>query len=85
MKIRKSDFDSGSPFSSWLKERIIGEIANYENGFGSELIDKHHVHVDDNLESYILESVTRFEDYPVEIQNMASEIIQKELDDTFKI
>ena len=86
IKLKKSDFNAGSPYSSWLKERIIGEIANHENGMDdSGLIKKHSVELFDGIESTIMNYVEKFDDYPAEIKNMAVEIIQKELDETFEI
>lgn len=38
--MKTEDFNSGSPYSSWIKEQLIGEIADYQNGLGGQLVKK---------------------------------------------
>lgn len=84
VKLKKTDFNAGSPYSSWLKEEIIGEIAEHENGRkGRGLIKKHNVEIFDGIEFAIMDEVGKLDDYPEAIRNMAIEIIQTELDPNF--
>jgi hypothetical protein len=85
VKIKKKDFNAGSPYSSWLKEEIIGEIADHKNGHkGRGLIKKYNVRIFDGIENVILNRVGCLDDYTPELRKMAIEIIQTELDPTFK-
>lgn len=81
MKIE--DFNAGSPYSSWLKEQLIGEVADYQNGFGSSLVKKYKVKVDDKTEDIIM-NIEKLDDLPDDLKAMAVEIIQNELDRDFK-
>jgi hypothetical protein len=81
MKIE--DFNAGSPYSSWLKEQLIGEVADYQNGFGSSLVKKYKVKVDDKTEDIIM-NIEKLDDLPDDLKAMAVEIIQNELDKDFK-
>lgn len=85
VKLKKSDFNAGSPYSSWLKEEIIGEIADYQSDHWEDrgLIDKYHVDVFDGIELMIMDEVRKLDDYPEPMRNMAIEIIQTELDPKF--
>ena len=85
VKLKKSDFNAGSPYSCWLKEEIIGEISDYENGFEKRgLVKKHNIKLFDGMDSYIMENISKFDDYPDELKAMAADIIRAELDPTFK-
>ena len=81
MKIE--DFNAGSPYSSWLKEQLVGEVADYQNGFGSSLVKKYKVKVDDKTEDIIM-NIEKLDDLPDDLKAMAVEIIQNELDKDFK-
>ena len=84
-KLKKSDFNAGSPHCSWLKEEIIGEIADYKNKRKTRgLIEKHGVELFEGIEFAIMNEVASLDDYPAAMRAMAVEIIQKELDSTFK-
>ncbi len=86
VKLKKSDFNAGSPYSSWLKEEIIGEISDYKNGMKNRgLVKKHHVKLFDGIESAIMNCIQKFDDYPEDIRNMATDIIRMELDKTFEL
>ena len=86
IKLSKSDFSAGSPYSSWLKEEIIGEISDHKNGMKNRgLVKKHQVELFDGIESVIMNNVKKFDDYPENIRNMAVDIIQMELDETFEL
>lgn len=85
VKLKKSDFNSGSPYCSWLKEEIIGEIADYRNKRKNRgLIKKYGVKLFEGIEFTIMNDVGKLDDYPDAMKLMAIEIIQKELDPTFK-
>lgn len=85
MRLQKSDFNAGSPYSSWLKEEIIGEISDYRNGFENRgLIEKYNVDLFDGIEFVIMDKVGKLDDYPEPMRNMAIKIIKTELDPTFE-
>ena len=69
------DFNSGSPHSSWLKEQLIGEIADQKNGFGSSLTKKYNVTIDDSTENLIM-NIGKIDDLPDDLKKMAIEIIK---------
>lgn len=87
VKLTKSSFDAGSPYSMWLKEEIIGEIANYKSGQWEHrgLIEKYNINIFDGIDDMILHEVKKIDDYPEPLKNMAVEIIRIELDPTFKL
>lgn len=83
MKLRKEDFNAGSPYSSWLKEELTGAIQDYpENYQGRNLVRKHHVRVTKNTEWDIM-CARKLDDLPKEIKSMAIEIIRRDLDSSF--
>lgn len=67
-------FDAGMPLSCWLKEEILGEMANKENGFGSELVDKYNPERD-----FDIFTVKCLDDYPPRLRAMAEAIIESRL------
>lgn len=84
-KLKKSDFNAGSPHCSWLKEEIIGEIADYKNKRKTRgLIKKYGVELFEGIEFAIMNEVASLDDYPAAMRAMAVEIIRAELDPTFK-
>lgn len=84
-KLNKADFNAGSPYSSWLKEKIIGEIYANKNGAKNRgLAKKYNVVFFDGIDMAIMNNIKTFDDYPENIRNMATEIIQLELDETFE-
>ena len=83
MNLKIEDFDAGSPYSSWLKEQLIGEVADYKNGFGSSLVKKYKIKIDDTTEQTIM-NITKLDDLPDDLRAMAVEIIQIELDRSFE-
>ena len=85
MKVRKEDFNAGSPYSSWLKEELVGEIQAHLHGFKNRgLVKKYNVHVDERTENKIM-SIKRLDDLPNGLKKIAVEIIKTELDKNFKI
>lgn len=86
VKLKKSDFNAGSPYSSWLKEKIIGEIADYQSDHWEDngLIEKYNVDLFDGIEDIIMGEVKKLDDYPEPMRNMAIEIIRTELDPNFE-
>ena len=83
MKIRKENFNAGSPYSCWLKEEFLGEVYNPSMGFKSRgLIKKYNVHVDDNTKNIIM-SIRKLDDLPDKLKKVAVDIIRKELDGNF--
>ena len=83
MDLKIEDFNADSPYNSWLKEQLIGEIADYQNGFGSSLVKKYKIKIDDTTEQTIM-NITKLDDLPDDLKAMAVEIIQNELDKDFK-
>ena len=85
IKLHKADFDAGSPYSCWLKEEVTGEIGNYMGGMKNRgLVKKYGIPVFEGIEDFIMDKVTVFDDYPDALKAMAIEIIQTELDPSFK-
>ncbi len=76
------DFNAGTPQSSWLKEQLIGEIADQKNGFGSPLIKKYNITIDDSTEDLIM-NIGKLDDLPDNLKEMATEIIKTKLDPGF--
>lgn len=81
--IKKSDFNAGNPYSCWLREEILGELAEYKRG-EKNLISKHKIKVTDGLSEYVLREVKRFDDYPPPLQKVAKDIIRRELGETLE-
>ena len=85
MKIRKEDFNAGSPYSSWLKEELCGEVAGHLHGMKNRgLIKKHKIYVDDETEDIIM-GIRKFDDLPDDLKKIAVDIIKIELDENFKV
>ena len=83
MKISKEDFNAGSPYSCWLKEELVGEVSAHLHGFENRgLIKKYKVYVDDETENAIM-GITKLDDLPDGLKQVAVEIIKKELDKKF--
>ena len=80
--MKTEDFNAGSPYSSWIKEQLIGEIADYQNGLGGQLVKKNDVKVDDSTEELIM-NTEKLEDLPEDLRKMAVDIIRAELDPDF--
>ena len=74
IKLKKANFEAGSPYSMWLKEEIIGEIGDYMNGRENRgLVKKYNVDVFEGMDNIILSDVKKFDDYPEPIQMAAGE------------
>ena len=85
MKMKKEDFNAGSPYSSWLKEELIGEISGHLHGLKNRgLIKKYRVYVDDTTENIIM-NIKKLDDLPNDLKKVAVDIIRIELDKTFYI
>ena len=83
MKLSKKDFNAGSPYSCWLKEELVGEVSAHLYGMKNRgLIKKYKVYVDDETENVIM-NTSKFDDYPTDLQRVATDIIRMELDETF--
>jgi len=64
MKMHKEDFNAGSPYSSWLKEELLGEVYNSSMGFKSRgLAEKYGYHADEETESVIM-GIQKIDDLP---------------------
>lgn len=77
MKINKENlkkFKAGSPYSCRLREELIGELADYKNGFGSKIIEK--LKPNTNIPEDILYNYKTVEDLPEDWRNVAYEIIK---------
>lgn len=84
MKVSKEDFNAGSPFSSWLKEELVGEVMGYIHNLDNlGLINKHDVYVDDETENIIM-GITKLDDLPEGLKNVAVDIIRIKLDREFE-
>ena len=84
MKLSKVDFNAGSPYSCWLKEKMTGEVGAYLYGFENRgLIKKHKIYVD-NITNDIIMNAKKFDDFPEGLQKVAVDIIRAELDKTFE-
>lgn len=85
MKMKKEDFNAGSPYSCWLKEELVGEVSAHLYGFENRgLIKKHRVYVDDDTESIIM-GISKLDDLPEDLKKVAVDIIRMELDEGFSI
>ena len=85
IKLNKADFNAGSPYSCWLKEELIGEISDHMNGIKNRgLVKKYNVPAFKGITEFISDEIKVFDDYPDALKSMAIEIIQTELDPSFK-
>lgn len=83
-KLKKEDFNAGSPYSSWLKEELVGEVTSHLYGMKNRgLVKKHKVYVDDETEKVIM-GITKLDDLPDDLKKVAVDIIRMELDENFK-
>lgn len=83
MKMKKEDFNAGSPYSCWLKEELTGEVSAHIHGFENRgLVKKYKVYVDEDTEDIIM-SITKFDDLPDELKSIAVDIIRAELDENY--
>ena len=83
MKLKKEDFNAGSPFSCWLKEELIGEIVNPQMGFRNRgLVKKYMVHVDDYTEDVVMH-IKKLDDLPDDLKKVAIDIIRMDWDEDF--
>ena len=84
MGLRKEDFNAGTPYSSWLKEELIGEIDGYLHHMDNRgLVKKHRVRVDDKTEDKIM-YIKKLDDLSYGLKEIAVDIIRMELDKNFK-
>lgn len=85
MKVRKSDFNAGSPYSCWLREEVCAEIdAHLHKTDGRGLIKKHKVYVDEDTGYIVMNVVKGLDDYSEGLREVAVDIIRAELDPTFE-
>lgn len=85
MKFKKEDFNAGSPYSSWLKEQLVGEVSNQLNGFENRgLIKKYRIYVDDSTIDEIMK-IKKMDDLPDDLKKVAVDIIRLELDKEFSV
>lgn len=85
MKLKKENFNAGSPYSSWLKEQLVGEVADQLNGFENRgLIKKYRIYVDDSTIDEIIK-IKKLDDLPDDLKKVAVDIIRLELDKEFSI
>lgn len=85
MKIKKEDFNAGTPYSSWLKEELMGEVYNAQMGFSNRgLVKKYRIYVDDDTESVIM-GIKKIDDLPDDLKLVAVDIIKAELDGNFTL
>lgn len=85
MRVRKSDFDAGSPYSCWLREEVCAEINEHlHNGGGNGLIKKHKAYVDEDSEYIVMNLIKSLDDYPEDLRKVAIDIIRDKLDPTFE-
>ena len=83
-KLKKEDFNAGSPYSSWLKEERVGEVTSHLYDMKNRgLVKKHKVYVDDETENVIM-GITKLDDLPDDLKKVAVDIIRMELDENFK-
>ena len=83
MKMKKEDFNAGSPYSSWLKEELIGEITGHIHSLKNRgLVKKYKVYVDDKTENTIM-GIKKLDDLPDDLKKIAVDIIKIELDKNF--
>lgn len=85
MKLKKEYFNAGSPYSSWLKEQLVGEVSDQLNGFENRgLIKKYRIYVDDFTIDEIMK-IKKLDDLPDDLKKVAVDIIRSELDRGFSI
>ena len=85
MKMKKEDFNAGSPYSCWLKEELVGEVSAHIHNFENRgLVKKHKVYVDDTTEEIIM-NIRKLDDLPDGLKRIAVDIIKIELDKNFNI
>ncbi len=83
MKLKKENFNAGSPFSCGLKEELIGEIVNPKRGFESRgLVKKYRIYVDDDTVDIVM-SIKKLDDLPDDLKKIAIDIIRAEWDEDF--
>ena len=83
MKMKKEDFNAGSPYSSWLKEELVGEVTGHLHGLKNRgLVKKYKVYVDDETENIIM-GIRKLDDLPDDLKKIAVDIIRIELDENF--
>lgn len=84
IRLKKEDFNAGTPYSSWLKEELLGEVYNPSMGFKNRgLVKKYKVYVDDDTEGVIM-GISKLDDLPKDLKKIAVDIIRIELDKDFK-
>ena len=84
MNMKKEDFNAGSPYSSWLKEELVGDVTGHIHGMKNRgLIKKYRIYVDDETENIIM-GIRNLDDLPDDLKKIAVEIIKMELDENFK-
>lgn len=85
MKLKKENFNAGSPYSSWLKEQLVGEVSDHLNGFENRgLIKKYRIYVDDSTIDEIMK-IKKMDDLPDDLKKVAVDIIRLELDKEFSV
>lgn len=85
MKLKKENFNAGSPYSSWLKEQLVGEVSDHLNGFENRgLIKKYRIYVDDSTIDEIMK-IKKLDDLPDDLKKVAVDIIRLELDKEFSV
>ena len=82
MKMKKEDFNAGSPYSCWLKEEMMSELFDSDN---RGLAKKHNVKADEDARLFISDCVAKLDDYPEGFRNIAVDIIRIELDSSFEV
>lgn len=83
MKLKKEDFNAGSPYSCWLKEELIGEVCDPVNGFECRgLVEKYGFRFDDNTEAVIM-GISKLDDLPEDLKKIAVDSIRMELDENY--
>ena len=83
MKMKKEDFNAGSPYSSWSKKEFVGEVTLHLHGLKNRsLVKKYKVYVDDETENIIM-GIRKLDDLPDDLKKIAVDIIRMELDENF--
>ena len=87
LRLTKKDFSAGSPYSSWLKEEMIGEIGNRLCGFKDRgLAKKHRLRVNKRNADKLIDIIMhtgKLDDYPYRMKRIAVDVIRMELDPRF--
>lgn len=84
MRLKKKNFNTGSPYSSWLKEELIGEVCDSVNGFECRgLVEKYGLHFDESTVDVIM-GISKLDDLPDDLKKIAVDIIRMELDENFQ-